>query len=128
MYMKNSAAAQGPLLKDSRSRRVRRTDEGKPSGERARAVRAVREGEVAAHPDGAGGQAGHAQVEHLQSDPHAAGPGLPLRNAQARRLLSDAPPARSRPQIGRPSCRERVCQFVLLLVVAVPFKKKKKNQ
>src|SRR3546814_11175609 len=29
-------------------------------------------------------------------------------------------------EIGRASCRERVCQYVYIPVVAVPFKKKKK--
>src|SRR3546814_19238241 len=29
------------------------------------------------------------------------------------------------PEIGRSSCRERVCQYVLISVVAVSFKKKK---
>src|SRR3546814_16978652 len=33
-----------------------------------------------------------------------------------------------RQQIGRASCRERVCQYVLISVVAVSLKKKKKNK
>src|SRR3546814_6689693 len=32
------------------------------------------------------------------------------------------------PQIGRASCRERVCQYVSISVVAVSLKKKKKRQ
>src|SRR3546814_14017167 len=38
-----------------------------------------------------------------------------------------ARPILARPEIGRASCRERVCQYVLLSVVAVSFKKKKER-
>src|SRR3546814_12430351 len=42
-------------------------------------------------------------------------------------LAGDLHPARPHPlarQIGRASCRERVCQYVSIVVVAAPFKNK----
>src|SRR3546814_13928182 len=44
-------------------------------------------------------------------------------NGQQGREAAPIPKSR---QIGRASCRERVCQYVTLLVVAVSLKKKKK--
>src|SRR3546814_16562488 len=43
-----------------------------------------------------------------------------LRRCAAAWLEGDGP----RPQLGRASCRERVCQYVLISVVAVPLHKK----
>src|SRR3546814_17990268 len=46
------------------------------------------------------------------------------RSALGHAVYFDAPARPARQQIGRASCRERVCQYVSISVVAVSFKKK----
>src|SRR3546814_19647363 len=62
---------------------------------------------------------------------------LSLRRRQNHSATSTAPSGfsassgwltRSRPKIGRASCRERVCQYVLISVVTVSLKKKTKQK
>src|SRR3546814_13160659 len=57
-------------------------------------------------------------------------PLLPVAEAQARLFAMAAPVAVEHAplQIGRASCRERVCQYVSISVVAVPLKKKNKGE
>src|SRR3546814_13444073 len=58
------------------------------------------------------------------------GPGHPLpvdRNQRRCRVGSSRQSGRIR-EIGRASCRERVCQYVSISVVAVSLKKKKKTK
>src|SRR3546814_3132583 len=59
--------------------------------------------EGAAHADRSCTAARHAEIERLQPHPNATGPRLHLRDPQARRVLSDAPPARA----GQPHRRGR---------------------
>src|SRR3546814_18492033 len=51
------------------------------------------------------------------------------RSTDRQRNSHDFDPDEGRPeQIGRASCRERVCQYVLISVVAVSLKQKKKKR
>src|SRR3546814_18740240 len=85
-----------------------KADEGWSGSQRACPVRAVRAGEGAAHADRSCTAARHAEIERLQPHPNATGPRLHLRNPQARRVLSVAPPARAGQPHRRTSEQRRV--------------------
>src|SRR3546814_15818141 len=64
------------------------------------------------------------QSNCVASEPATLPSGSRTRPKSARALLLSRS---GRTQIGRASCRERVCQYVWISVVAVSFKKKIKN-